>query len=593
MAPTSIPAMLSHVREERPAEVAFRFKRERAWRDMTWTEAEAACRQVARALMTLGVAHGERVAVLSQSRIEWVLADFGIVGCGAVTVGIYPTNLVDDCAYVLTHSEACVVFVEDATQLAKIDAARASLPALRAIVRFDGEASATPGVLTWNEFLALADETPDAQLTSRTAAIRPDDMASFVYTSGTTGVPKGAMLSHRNILFVAESASRRLEIGPGRIYLLFLPLAHVFARLTVQLCLFSATTIAFAEGLHTVGEDLAQIRPHFIAAVPRIYEKLRDKVVSEARRAGGARARIFQWALAIGMRASARERAGQRVGPLLAARHALADRIVFRKVRAALGGRLEILISGAAPLDPRLAEFFHACGILILEGIGMTENSSFSNVNSRRGFKFGTVGRVGDGIEMKVAPDGEVLFRGPNVMAGYFKDPEGTAQAIDAQGWLHTGDVGEIDADGYLKITDRKKDLIVTSGGKNVAPQRIERVCCASRYIAQAVVFGDRRKFISALVTLDEAAVREWVEARGRKSGAVAELVRDPEVRALIEAEVEAANRQLASFESVKKFRILPGELSIESGELTPTLKVRRKVVAERHAGLLDEMYQD
>ncbi len=593
MPPDTIPRMLHEVREERPSAVAFRFKRERSWRDMTWAEAEEATRDVSCALLALGVAHAERVAILSQSRIEWVLADFGIVGCGAVTVGIYPTNLAQDCAYVLAHSEACVVFVEDAEQLAKIIAVRALLPALRTIVRFDGEGGAEDGVLAWQEFLALAPKTSPADLESRTAAVRPEDVASIVYTSGTTGVPKGAMLTHRNVLFAADSASRRLEIGPGRIYLLFLPLAHVFARLTIQLCLCNRTTVAFAEGLHTVAEDLRAIRPHFIAGVPRVYEKLHDKIVGEARRAGGVRERIFRWALRVGMSASALEREGRPVPLSLACQRALADRLVFRKVRAALGGRLEIVISGAAPLDPRLAEFFHAFGIVILEGIGMTENSSFSNVNSLRGFKFGTVGRVGDGIEMKVAPDGEILFRGPNVMTGYYKDPEGTAQAIDAQGWLRTGDVGEVDAEGFLKITDRKKDLIVTSGGKNVAPQRIERALSASRYLAQSVVFGDRRKFITALVTLDEGAVRDWIVKRNREPGAVLELARDPEVLTLIAAEVENANRQLASFETVKRFRILPGELSIENGELTPTLKIRRKVVAERHGALLDEMYQD
>jgi long-chain acyl-CoA synthetase len=350
-------------------------------------------------------------------------------------------------------------------------------------------------------------------------------------------------------------------------------------------------TVAFAEGIEKVPDNLKEIRPHFIASVPRIFEKIYTKVTSSVQDAGGVKAKLFHWALNTGYQVSALQQKKQSIPTGLKLKHALANKLVLSKIQAAFGDRLVWAVSGAAPLNKSIAEFFHACGVLILEGIGMTENTSFTNVNRYDHNKFGTVGQVGPGIEMKIASDGEVLYRGPNVMKGYFKNPEATAETIDKDGWLYTGDIGEIDAEGFLRITDRKKDLIITAGGKNIAPQRIERILRTSRYISQAMAFGDRKKYVTALVTLNPEHVAPWAKAQGIEYKNFEELAQHPKVRELIEAEVAEKNNELASFESVKYVRIVPKDFSIDGGELTPSLKLKRKVVTERYRNLLEEMY--
>jgi len=577
---------------ERPDETAYLHKVEGAFRPVTWRENFARVETIARALMALGVKKGDRVAILSQTRIEWVQLDLAIVCCGAATVGIYPSSLAEDCAFVVDHCDAEVVIVEDDEQLAKLLSLREKLTKVRHLVGLDLERAGAPGVLTWHEFLAKAEFTAPAEVEARRNAVVPDDLASIVYTSGTTGRPKGAMLTHRNLVFASDSAAEALQLPSGCIFLLFLPLAHVFARLTVHLCMVTGNVLAFAESMQRVADNMKEVRPHYMAAVPRMYEKIHDRIAGEARKAGGVKEAIFNWALGVGMRAAARERAGKSVPPLLAAQRALAHRLAFKKIHTALGGRVDFLISGAAPLDLRTAEFFHAVGILILEGIGMTENSSFTHVNQRRRYRFGTVGVAGPGIETRIAEDGEILIRGANVMKGYYKDPENTAQTIDKEGWLATGDVGEVDADGFLKITDRKKDLLVTSGGKNIAPQHVEQALTASPFVLQAVVFGDRRKHLAALIVPDLHEIRAALEREGRTvSGRLTS--ESPEVQERIESAVAAANKELASFETVKKFRVLPKEMTVETGELTPTLKIKRKVVTQKHQALIEEMYAE
>jgi len=587
----SIHELFGHVARSRAGEVAYRYKSGGEWHDVTWSEHSATVRAVAKSLIGLGVASGDRVCILGQTRLEWVQADFGIMIAGGVSVGIYPANLAPDCGYVIDHSDAAVIFVENDEQLEKVLADRSRTPNLRHIVRWDGPRDTAAGVTGWREFLELGDSIPDTAVEERATALGPDDLAALVYTSGTTGVPKGAMITHRNLLFASDSATRSLLLEPGYTTLLFLPLAHVFAKLIVFLCMQNGITVAFAESIPKVADNLKEVRPHFLPSVPRIYEKVYDKITSGVEEAGGLKKKVFHWALGVGREVGALGQRKQPVPGFLRLKHALATRLVFRKIQAALGGRLVYAISGAAPLNKEIGEFFHACGVLILEGLGMTENTSFTNVNRFDRNKFGTVGPAGPGVEMKLAEDGEILFRGPNVMRGYFKNPTATAEAIDPEGWLHTGDIGEIDEDGFLRITDRKKDLIVTAGGKNVAPQRIERILRTSHYIAQAVAIGDKRKFIGALVTLDPESVPAWARAKGIAFASVAELASHPQVVELIEAEVRDKNSQLASFESVKKLRILPRDLSIEQGEMTPTLKVKRKVVLEKYRDLVEEMY--
>jgi long-chain acyl-CoA synthetase len=591
--PRTLPELFRQVTTSHADKVGFRFKRGGRWIDVTWAEQRATVGRIAKSLLALGVEKGDRVAILSGTRLEWAQCDSAIVNVGAVTVGIYQTNLAPDCAFILEHSDSRLVFVENDEQLQKVLSVRSRLPELREIVVFDGEGDGSPGVLTWSEFLARGDAVADESLEEAAERIAPDDLASLVYTSGTTGVPKGAMITHGNLVFSAVAASQALHVEPHFTTLLFLPLAHVFARMLIYMCQLSALGVAFAEEIAQVPANLREVRPHFIASIPRIYEKIHEKVVTTATDAGRLKRGLFEWAIEIGTRAARLRLAHRPVPAWLRVRRAIADRLVLHRVRDLFGGRIIWAVSGAAPLNVKTNEFFHACGVIVIQGLGMTENTSLSNCNRLNRNKLATVGPAVPGMEMKIGDDGEVLFRGPNVMKGYFKDPAATAEAIDADGWLHSGDIGEIDEDGFLTITDRKKELIITSGGKNVAPQRIEKTLTASRYISHVVACGDRRKFISALITLDADNVRKWAEAHGMSATDVADLSRDPKVRRLIEAEVVERNRELASFESVKKFRILPQDLSIESGDLTPSLKIRRKVVCEKYGDLIEAMYRE
>ena len=587
----SVPQMFASVVDANRGGIAFQFKKNGTWQDVTWDEAKTTVDRISRGLMALGVQHGDKVNILAQSRLEWSLCDLGIAGAGAATVGIYPSNLAEDCAYVINHSDAVVMFIEDETQLAKIQSVRHELKNVRKLIVFNGASDAAADVLGWDDFLSLADDVSDVDHETRLEMIQSGDLASIVYTSGTTGVPKGAMLTHDNLLFTSGSVEKSLAIGGDYTTLLFLPLAHVFARMIAYASLRTATTVAFAEDITTVAANLKEIRPHFIASVPRIFEKVHDKITTGVREAGGIKEKLFNWALGVGRRVSRHQQAGRPIPGLLGLQHSLAEKLVLGKVQAALGGRLHWAVSGAAPLNQEIAEFFHACGVLILEGIGMTENTSFSNVNRFNNNRFGTVGEAGPGIEQKIAPDGEVLYRGRNVMQGYYKNPEATAETIDEEGWLYTGDVGEIDDDGFLRITDRKKDLIITAGGKNVAPQRIERILRASSYISQVVAIGDKRKFISALITLEPENMAKWAQKNGMETATMAELANDPKVFKLIEDEVAIQNAQLASFESVKKFVILEQDFTIESGDMTPSLKVKRKTVLEKFADRVEQMY--
>ena len=579
---------VSTTNADRPA---FKKKQGGEWTEINWAETRDLVNRISRALIAVGTKKGDRVCILSGTRLEWVLCDYGTVCSGAVTVGIYPSNLPADCAYIVNHCDAELIFVENNELLAKIFEVRADLPNLRQIVTYDGQTDSANDVISWVDFLARADEIEDEHRELRGKEIQPDDLASLVYTSGTTGVPKGAMITHKNLIFTSWSAGQVLYLEPHFRTLLFLPLAHVFARMIVYCCLANGNLTAFAEDVTTVGDNLKEIKPHFIASVPRVYEKVYDKVLSGAEAAGGIKLKLFNFAIDTGIQVSRLQQARKSIPGVLGLKRAVADKLVLHKIRDALGGQLVWAVSGAAPLNPMIAEFFHACGVTIIEGLGMTENTSFTNVNRLDNNKFGTVGQLGPGIEQRIAKDGEVLFRGDNVMKGYFKDPEGTAETIDSDGWLFTGDIGEIDDEGFLKITDRKKDLIVTAGGKNVAPQRIERIMRTSHYVAQVLAYGDKRKYISALITLEPDNIQKWAVEHGLSTKSVAELAALPEVIRLIEGEVEERNRLLASFESIKRFHILPRDFSIEDGEMTPTLKIKRKVVTQKFQKELESLY--
>lgn len=594
MSERSIYTLFASVCDKNPEKVAYRYKAENAWHDITWQANKTICQDISKGLMALGVNKDDKVNILSNTRPEWLQIDMATVSIGAVVVGIYASNLPEDCAYIINHSDAVILFAENQDQLEKIMQVQKELPKLKYIVLLEGNPPADANeVLRWEDFLTKGKKINDDKFVARTQEVEPGDLASIVYTSGTTGVPKGAMLTHDNLLFTSWSASESLAVQPHFETLLFLPLAHVFARIIVYLCLREGLTINFAESIEKVGENLKETRPHFFASVPRIFEKVYDKITSGAQDAGGLKLKIFNWSLATGMEASKLLQKKQSVDGLLAVKNAIANKLVFSKIQAALGGRVQWTISGAAPLNITIAEFFHACGVTILEGIGMTENTSFTNVNRYDNNKFGTVGQPGPGVEQRIAEDGEVLYRGRNVMKGYYKNPEATAAAIDSEGWLYTGDIGEIDSEGFLKITDRKKDLIITAGGKNIAPQRVEKTMRTSRYVSQVLVFGDKKKFLTAVFTLDKDQVAAWAVKHGIDYNSWQELCQSPQVRDLMQSEVQEKNKELASFETIKKIYIAPADFSIEGGELTASLKVKRKVVTEKYRDELEALYTE
>lgn len=588
----SIYESFNNVCEKNKDKIAYRYKKGIDWKPVTWGEHQETCKKISKSLMALGIEKGDKVNILSQTRLEWIQVDIATVSIGAIIVGIYANYLPDDCAYIINHSDAVVLFVEDQEQLDKIFKVRNNLPNLEHIVIIDGESSGAEGVMTWQEFITKGINVMDNEFLARIVEMRPGDVASIVYTSGTTGVPKGAMLTHENLVFTSWSVIQSILIEPHFETILFLPLAHVFARIIVYVCMRAAITVNIGESIEKAADNLKEIRPHFFASVPRAYERTYIRVTSSVQDAGGIKYKIFKWALGVGYAVSKLQQQKRPVKGLLAFKHKLANKLVFSKIQAALGGNIVYTISGAAPLNKVIAEFFHACGILILEGIGMTENTSFSNVNRYDNYKFGTVGQLGPEIEQKIAPDGEVLFRGKNVMLGYYKSPEETADTIDKDGWLYTGDIGQIDEDGFLRITDRKKDLIITSGGKNVAPQRVEKTMLTSRYIGQVVVYGDQKKYLTGVVTLDQDQVKDWATKHGIPFSNWEELCKYSKVEELIDNEVQEKNKTLSSFETLKKVLIVPNEFSIDSGELTASLKVKRHVVTENYRAQLDMLYE-
>ncbi len=580
--------------EEGGDAVRFLVPADGTWKPMTYREVGAAVRDLACGLMGLGLSRGDKVAILSSTRVEWALADIAAILAGLVTVPVYPSNLPDQVEFILAHSEARAVFVEDAMQWNKVAGSRQRLPALATVVLMTGDTAgkdATIGLADLrNAGAAHAAADPDA-LARRTAEIAPDDDLTIIYTSGTTGPPKGVVTRHRNYAFIVTSALEAVTVPRGSVFLQFLPLAHSLGRLEHFLTFDAMAVSAFARSIQSVGDDLPVVRPEIMVSVPRLYEKFYARVLAKVEEDGGLKKLIFSWALAVGREISRRCQRGDARGGLLGLKFALAEKLVFRKVRERMGGRLRFCISGGAPLAQEIAEFLHALGVLVLEGYGMTENSTVTAVNRLERYKFGTVGKALPGTEIRIAPDGEILIRGEHVFKAYYRDPEATREAIDGDGWLHSGDIGVLDGDGFLRITDRKKDIIVTSGGKNVAPQNVENLLKGDRFVSQAFVYGDRRKYLTALLTLSSEEIAKWAAQNGIAETDPAALAADPRTEGMIRARVDAINGKLASFEQVKRFAILPSDFSQETGELTPTLKVKRKVVIQKYGRVLDALY--
>ena len=574
---------------------ALRYKANGAWRDVTHQEAARRVKRTAMGLRELGIQPGDRIAIMSPNCPEWAIADFACLSIRCADVPVYPTLPAKQAAYVLHDSGAVAVFVADAAQYAKVAEHRAELPAIRHVIQFTGDAEG-PGVTTMQavEQLGAAAERryPDYERDAR--AVPPDELATLIYTSGTTGNPKGVMLTHRNFASNVVAALPRLPVGPADSALSLLPLSHSFERMAGHYTLFHAgVTISYAESLEQVSANMQEVRPTVVLAVPRLYEKIYGRVLENALAGSSLKRRIFFWAKRNGEAWVDLALSGRPVPAGLAFRRRIADRLVFTKLRARTGGRIRFFVSGGAPLSADIAKFFFAAGLPILEGYGLTESSPVICVNPEARPRLGSVGPAIDGVEVRIAPDGEVLARGPNIMRGYYNQPEATREAVDAEGWLHTGDIGELDADGYLRITDRKKDIIVTAGGKNIAPQPIENLIKTSGFILNAVMIGDKRKFPVMLVVPNPEAVKAWAAGRGLPSDDYPALLKHPDTVARVEREVMASLRDLASYETPKKFLLLAQDFTVESGELTPTMKVKRRVVEKKYAQEIERLYQN
>jgi len=559
---------------------------------LSYKDIEERARSVAAALAAQGGEPGDRAGIMSHNRLEWALADYGCLCGRVVDVPIYPTLTAAQVAYILKDSGAKLVFVPDADHMERVLDARAQAGSRATVVVFDPPASVPEGVLSWADFLASGAEGAAALSAEdfRAGALeaRPDDVATILYTSGTTGEPKGVMLTHGNVGSNVVASGMVLHIDHNDTTLSFLPLSHIFQRMVDYLFFHRGCTITHARTMLTAVEDMRIVRPTVAVAVPRVYEKVHAAVMQ----ASGLKKKIVDWAVGVADRVAGLRLAGHEPSGLLALKFGLADRLVFAKVRAAVGGRLRFFVSGSAPLSPDLNRFFYSIGLTILEGYGLTETSPVTNVNTVEDFRIGTVGKAVPGTEIRIAEDGEILVRGPQVMKGYYNRPEDTAKAIDAEGWFRTGDIGELDEDGFLRITDRKKDLIVTAGGKNVAPQPIENRLKGNRFVEQAVLIGDGRRFVSVLVVPAFEPLEAWARQKGVAWSDRADLLRDEAVKAHMEAEVMRELKGLASFEAPKKVALLSDEFTIADGTLTPTLKVKRRVIQDRFKDVIDGLYQ-
>jgi long-chain acyl-CoA synthetase len=554
------------------------------WVDVSYEKFGEIVKELSLGLHEIGIEPQEKVAILSHTRPEWTYSDFAILCAGATVVPVYQTNSAEECQYVIDHSESRAVIVEDAGQLEKIRAVRDQLPKLEwviAIESLEGE-----DVITFEELAEKGRGRPDEEFDARVAAVKPSDVATYIYTSGTTGPPKGCVIDHANWRDMLDMIESEEVLVEREVAYLFLPLAHAFARLIELGAIDVGATIAYWEkDPQKIIPNLMEVKPTYFPSVPRIFEKIYALAVANA----PDKAQLEQ-AVELGVKVREMQRRGEEVPEKLQAAFGQADQALYQNVRNIFGGRIKQAVTGAAPIAQEILEFFYACGVLVLEGWGMTETSTAATINRHDDFKFGSVGKPFPGVEVKIAPDGEILVKGANIFRGYFKNKEATDETI-VDGWLHTGDIGRIDEDGFLYITGRKKDIIITAGGKNITPANLENWLKQNQYISQAVVYGDRRPYLTALITLDPEEITPWAKKQGLGTTDPGELANRDEVKALVQETVEAVNARVGPVEQIKKFKILPHDLTQETGELTPTLKVKRNVVYDKFASELDAMY--
>jgi len=573
---------------------AFRSEVGGAWVSITHREALGRVQAISLGLRELGIKAGDKVAIVSENRPEWALTDYACLCARATDVPIYPTLTAKQTEYILRDSESVAVFCSTAAQVAKVLEVQGALPGLQQIIVFDGDAAAgRPGVISLaaleGKGRAVVSRHPNWKAEALSAG--PEDLATLIYTSGTTGDPKGVMLSHHNIWSNVQACLQMIPIGSGDECLSMLPLSHSYERM-VDYTLFQAGVIInYAESFDTVAANLQDVKPTVVLSVPRLYEKVYARVLENALSGSVIKRNIFFWAKRAGEHWATLSLAGLPIPGGLALKKKIADRLVFAKLRARTGGRIRFFVSGAAPLSADIARFFYSAGLPVIEGYGLTESSPVLTLNPLDRIKLGTVGRAIPGVELKIAQDGEILARGPNIMQGYYKLPEATTETIDTDGWLHTGDIGEIDSDGYLKITDRKKELLKTAGGKYIAPQPIELAVKRNKFVANAMLYGDRRKFPIILIVPNFDNLERWARERSLTYGTHAELIELADVHAKIEREVMSMLSQLAKFETPKKVVLLEKDFTIESGELTPTLKVKRRIVEQHYKDKIDAAY--
>ena len=565
-------------------------KRGGAWQRSTWSEYRDAVRQAAAGLVAAGVERGRGVVILAGNRPEWYVAHLASMSVGACPAGIYTNSTPEQCRFIVEHAEAAVAFVDNAEALARLEAAGGRPDVLRTVVLMDGP-TRDDSVLGWDDFLArgAACEGAAAQVDARVAAARPADTATLIYTSGTTGTPKGVMLTHGNLAFISEKAKELLPVRADDRLISYLPLSHIAEQVvSFLLSLTTGACVHFAESLEKMPENLREVRPHLFLGVPRVWEKIQAGIQAAGAGAPPLRRKIVAWARGVGLEAGRAREAG-RPGPWT---YGLADRLVFSKVRARLGlDEARMLVVSAAPIAKETLDFFQSLGMPIMEVYGMSECTGPATMSLPSAYLLGRAGRALPGTELRIAGDGEILMRGPHVFRGYYKNDAATREALDEEGYLHSGDVGELDGHGYLRITDRKKELIITAGGKNIAPQHLEGKLKQIAGVSQAVAIGDRRPYVVALLTLDPARVAEVAAKAGSPARTTDEAASCPRFRAWIDAQVAIVNRDLARYESIKKVALLPRELSVDGGELTPTLKLKRRIIHERHRETIEALY--
>jgi long-chain acyl-CoA synthetase len=561
------------------------------WKSISHRQIMDRVHRISDALVADGVARGDRVAILSENRPEWALADYALLCMGALNVPIYPSLPADQMVYSMRHAEIAVAFVSTADQLAKVLEVRREWSGLRRIVMFDDVASDEAGVITLEQFEALAADaaTDDNEFRRRAREAKPSDVATLVYTSGTTGTPKGVMLTNENLVTNVNASLSGFPISSADVALSFLPLSHVFQRIVDYVMFSYGVTIAYVESFDDVSRSFTEVHPTIAVSVPRVYEKVYARVLSEK----GLKRQIVLWSRRIAIAWAEATLSGRTPGAWLRFQHRLADRLVYAKLRDRMGGRIRFFISGGAPLSPSIAEFFLGAGLMILEGYGLTETSPVTNLNTPTHMRIGTVGRPIRGTEIRIAGDGEILVRGPQVMRGYYRNEDATREVIDDDGWFHTGDIGEIDADGFLRITDRKKELLKTAGGKYIAPQPLENEIKRSRFVSEAVVLGDRRPYPIAIVVPNFDNLRAWAHQHGIREDSAEALVYDRRVVEKLEQEVLHRVEGFARYEQPKKVLALTRELSLNRGEITPTLKVKRRVVEEHNADRIEALYAE